>query len=339
MERTEDSALFRLAYRAMCEYGVDVEEVFRRCGIPRDLLSRKDLRTPHEAQQRFWQTLEDVTGDPHIGLHLGDCLPVFKGQILEYLFLSSPTFGEGLDRALRYQRLISDATQGRLETDGDTAHLVIGPLSSDPLTVRHFSDAFTLGLLKFLRYVTEDHFQPLEVWLQHPAYLPLEDYTERFGCPVRLDQPENRVIFDAAMLAHPSAHHEPELLAAHEAIANRQVARLALNDIVAQVRRAIGEQLESGEVTLTRVAEQIGIKPRALRARLSEAGTSFNQILADYRCYLARRLLARTDESIDEIVYLTGFSEPSTFYRAFKRWVGMTPVEYRQAHRTGNSGP
>jgi len=79
------------------------------------------------------------------------------------------------------------------------------------------------------------------------------------------------------------------------------------------------------------VAERLDIKPRSLRTRLTDVGTNFNQLLADYRCNLAKRLLAKTDESIDEIVYLTGFSEPSTFYRAFKRWVGQTPVEYRKS--------
>jgi AraC-like DNA-binding protein len=67
-----------------------------------------------------------------------------------------------------------------------------------------------------------------------------------------------------------------------------------------------------------------------LRSQLAEANTSFNQILADYRSRLARRLLARTAEPIEQIVYLTGFSEPSTFYRAFKRWTNETPVEYRK---------
>ena len=77
------------------------------------------------------------------------------------------------------------------------------------------------------------------------------------------------------------------------------------------------------------MAAKLDIKPRTLRTRLAEANTNFNQLLADYRCNLAKRLLANTAESIDEIVYLTGFSEPSTFYRAFKRWTQVTPIEYR----------
>ena len=106
--------------------------------------------------------------------------------------------------------------------------------------------------------------------------------------------------------------------------------RLEKQDLVAQVNRLIGELLESGHANLEEVAERLGIKARQLRTRLADAGTNFNQLVADYRCRLAKRLLAGTEESIDEIVYLTGFSEPSTFYRAFKRWVGMTPIEYRK---------
>jgi AraC-like DNA-binding protein len=99
------------------------------------------------------------------------------------------------------------------------------------------------------------------------------------------------------------------------------------------VYRVFGEVLETGQVSLEDVAAHLGIKARTLRTRLAEAGTNFNQLLANYRCNLAKRLLASTDESIDEIVYLTGFSEPSTFYRAFKRWTDQTPIEYRNQKR------
>ena len=100
--------------------------------------------------------------------------------------------------------------------------------------------------------------------------------------------------------------------------------------MVGEVRRAIGSTLESGETTLETVASQLSITPRRLRTQLSQANTSFQQILSDYRCRLAKKLLANTAESVERIVYLTGFSEPSTFYRAFKRWTNETPVEYRK---------
>ena len=150
------------------------------------------------------------------------------------------------------------------------------------------------------------------------------------GCDVIFGAKENRLYFPATLLSHASPHAEPELLDLHERFASEQVARLEKKDIVGQVERIVAELLDSGEVTLDAVAERLGIKPRTLRTRLTEAETSFNQVLADFRYRLARQLLATTDESIDEIVYLTGFSEPSTFYRAFKRWSSMTPIEYRK---------
>ncbi|MCY1409823.1 Helix-turn-helix domain protein [compost metagenome] len=104
-------------------------------------------------------------------------------------------------------------------------------------------------------------------------------------------------------------------------------------ELVREVRRLIAELLLDGDVTLERVAARLGMPVRRLRDRLETAGVRFNELLADYRAQLAKELLLKTDESIQVIVERTGFSEPSTFYRAFKRWVGETPVAFRKRGR------
>ena len=85
-----------------------------------------------------------------------------------------------------------------------------------------------------------------------------------------------------------------------------------------------------GGATLEQVAARLDMPARRLRERLAMAGVRFNDLVTDYRCRLAKELLLKTDERIEVIVERTGFSEPSTFYRAFKRWVGETPVEFRK---------
>ncbi|MBF3348156.1 helix-turn-helix transcriptional regulator, partial [Pseudomonas aeruginosa] len=87
--------------------------------------------------------------------------------------------------------------------------------------------------------------------------------------------------------------------------------------------------------TLEQVAARLGMPARRLRERLAMAGVRFNDLVTDYRCRLAKELLLKTDERIEVIVERTGFSEPSTFYRAFKRWVGETPVEFRRRGQQG----
>jgi AraC-like DNA-binding protein len=326
-ELTDSGVLLRMAYRAMKNAGIDADAVLAEIGLDRSILDVPDLRTPHDGQEWFWQALEKVSGDTHVGLHLGQHMPVYKGQVLEYLFLSSPSFGDGLHRALNYQRLLSDASRSEVFEDGERIFL------SQPFWGRrlaHLNECVMMGLIKFFSFVTDGAFEPLEIHFGHQRHADRDEYERVFGCPVKFEMPSVGVYFDARLMALSSAHHEPELLRLHEQLASEQVARLEKQDLVAKVNRLIAELLESGHANLEEVAERLGIKARQLRTRLADAGTNFNQLVADYRCKLAKRLLAGTDESIDEIVYLTGFSEPSTFYRAFKRWVGMTPIEYRK---------
>ena len=325
---TDSGVLVRLAYQAMQEMDVDAAEVLRRIGLKQEQLNEKDLRTPHSAQTLFWSVMEEVTDGPDVGLHLGEHLPVFKGQVIEYLFLSSETFGEGLKRALNYQRLLSDAVNAVLDQDDTGCFLGNMTFSG---AIRHLTECVVLAVLKFFHYVTEGSFQPLEIHFEHDPGSNLDEYQRLYPCPVKFNQECTRIYFSPDNLTIESSHAEPELLRLHEQLANEHVAKLEKQDFIAKVNRLIGELLESGNANLETVADRLGIKARSLRTKLSEVDTNFNQLLADYRCNLAKRLLARTDETIDEIVYLTGFSEPSTFYRAFKRWVGQTPVEYRKA--------
>jgi len=324
---TDSGVLLRMAYKAMQNAGVDADAVLAKVGLDKSILTLPELRTPHDAQEWFWQAMEEVSGDPHIGLHLGSHMPIFKGQVLEYLFLSSPTFGEGLKRALDYQRLLSDAANAEMVDHGERIFLK-QMLWSKKLA--HLNECASVGVIKFFSFVTDGAFMPIEVHFSHPRHADQREYERVFGCPVKFEMPDVGIFFDRKLMDLPSAHHEPELLQLHERLASEQMARLEKQDLVFQVSRLVAELLESGHANLEEVAARLGIKPRQLRTRLADAGTNFNQLVAEYRCKLAKRLLAGTDENIDEIVYLTGFSEPSTFYRAFKRWVGMTPIEYRK---------
>lgn len=327
-EMMDSGVMLRMAYQAMREAGIDADAVLSRVGMQASQLDAPDLRTPHDAQEWFWQALVEVSGDPHIGLHLGEHMSTFKGQVLEYLFLSSPTFGDGLKRALNYQRLLSDAVHGELVDEGGDTVFLKQLFWSKRLP--HLNECFAVGLIKFFRFVTDNEFAPDEICFGHSLHAEPAEYHRILNCRVRFDEPHMGMSFNRRFLELPSPHHEPDLLRLHEQLASEQVARLEKQDLVGQVNRLVGELLESGEANLEEVAVRLGIKPRQLRTRLAEAGTNFNQLVADYRCRLAKRLLAGTEESIDEIVYLTGFSEPSTFYRAFKRWAGMTPIEYRK---------
>ncbi len=325
---TDSVMLIRLAYAGMQELGIDADEVLRRCALDTEQLADTHFRTSHAAQPHFWQVLEDISGDPNIGLHLAEKVPPYRGHVIEYLFLSSPNFGEGLNRALNYQRLLSDVIQAKVQED-DKGFYLHNIFKSTEL--RHLNEALAGGLITFFKFVTDGAFKPKLLTFVHDSRVAGDEYQRVYGCPVELNSSDTRMYFDPEILNYPSSHAEPELLSLHEKMASDSVARLEKLDLVREVTKVIAEVLESGHANLEVVAERLEMMPRELRKRLAEVDTTFNQILGDYRCKLAKRLLSDTSESIDQIVYLTGFSEPSTFYRAFKRWQGSTPVEYRKS--------
>ena len=327
---TDASVVLRFGYQAIRRAGLPTEEILTKAGVALNQVDT-NTRTPLNAQYAFWIAAEEVSKDPDIGLHLGEHLPLYRGQVIEHLFISSATFGEGLKRALAYQRLISDALQARLVVDENGCYLTNGEQSfSDNIVNRHFSECALSGILRFFKFITEGAFKPIFIDFDFNQGAAEDEYIRVYGCPVSLGQKETRLYCDADILDYPLWQAEPELLQLHEQLAIEKLQELARYDLVGEVRRAIGSTLESGETTLETVAAQLHITPRRLRTQLSEANTSFQQILSDYRCRLAKKLLANTNESVERIVYLTGFSEPSTFYRAFKRWTNETPVEYRK---------
>ena len=328
---TDASVVLRLAYQAIRRSGLPTEEILTKAGVALNQVETND-RTPLSSQYAFWLAAEEVSKDPDIGLHLGEHLPLYRGQVIEHLFISSENFGEGLKRALAYQRLISDAFHATLVIEEDSCYLANAQQSTrtDSLVNRHFSECAMSGLLRFFKFITEGRFNPIYIDFNFSQGALEEEYFRVYECPVSLGQKQTRLYFDPAILDYQLWQAEPELLQLHEQLALEKLQELARYDLVGEVRRAIGSTLESGETTLETVASHLSITPRRLRTQLSEANTSFQQILSDYCCRLAKKLLANTSESVERIVYLTGFSEPSTFYRAFKRWTNETPVEYRK---------
>ncbi|MDF5862978.1 AraC family transcriptional regulator [Pseudomonas aeruginosa] len=328
---TDDVALMRPVIDALRASGAAIRTGSWSVSGCRRVACRPAV-SPIPHKNLFWKAAADECGEEHVGLHLAEHLPAFHGLLLEYLFLSSDTFGAGLRHSLRYVRLLSDTLQAQLEVEGERAVLSLG---ESPAINRHFPEMLAGAVIRLFGALTEGEFKPLEVQLMNETGAPMERYRAVYGCPTILGMPRYALVFDAAVLDKPSRHAAPELLRMHESLARRQLAEVERLDLVRQVRELIGELLVDGGATLEQVAARLGMPARRLRERLAMAGVRFNDLVTDYRCRLAKELLLKTDERIEVIVERTGFSEPSTFYRAFKRWVGETPVEFRRRGQQG----
>jgi AraC-like DNA-binding protein len=183
-----------------------------------------------------------------------------------------------------------------------------------------------------VRHATEElpGFRPIEVRLSHPAAGELAEYPRRFGCPVRFEQPDNEIVFPSAALDVPLRTADPQLGQVLEEHVQGLLDALPHGDpFVHRARSALASTLANGGPSLEALAASLHMTPRTLRRRLDEQSTSYKALLDELRRELACHYLNRSTERFEQIANRLGFAEPSTFYRAFKRWTGTTPALYR----------
>jgi AraC-like DNA-binding protein len=190
-------------------------------------------------------------------------------------------------------------------------------------------DALVGTYLRMCRSALGREYSPLSIELCRPEPAVLDDFHRLLRAPVRFAAEMNRLIFDAASIERPLETGNPELARQNDAIAIRYLARIEHENVEARVREALRQRLEKREPSQEQIAEQLNMSPRTLQRKLGDAGTSFKEILDDTRHSLALAYLSETQHSISEVTYRLGFSSGSSFTRAFRRWTGRSPSDWR----------
>lgn len=250
--------------------------------------------------------------------------------VLGLALKSAPTLGASLARLERYFRILSDTAAYWLDKDGPLASLVIESCTPDhtALTLRnecalaavvHNMRSFVQGGLAF-EFVTFRHACP-----DDPAR-----YTEHFGCPVIFGAPRDAIAMPMQALELPNRIGDPAIFEYLTGHLDRELdATSAEPQLRADLFRRLSNALSTGVPQAATLAREMGMSERTFFRRLAEEGTTYRDVVRDVQIRLARDLLERGDCSIAEVAFLTGFAEQSSFGRAFKRWVGQAPAQYR----------
>jgi AraC-like DNA-binding protein len=186
------------------------------------------------------------------------------------------------------------------------------------------------ALLTTTKTLTGNSLIPDAVWFQHPRPTDISEHQRIFHAPVHFSQPTNRLIFDAGCLDWTVLSANPSLLPMFEQYAEAMLNELSQEDTYTnQVVRAVTHGLKGEVPSIEAIARTLAISVRNLQRELQAEGTSYQQLLDETRKELAVRYLKKPDTPIHDVAFLLGFSEPSAFHRAFKRWTGKTPRAYR----------
>jgi AraC-like DNA-binding protein len=294
-------------------------------------LSDPNARYSYERVQELWRLAVVKTGDPNFGLAAARCWHPTTWHALGYAWLASETLREAFERLSRYSRLVSDAVVVRMESSPRGQWIVGRPRPGLRPSTRQADDAAMATIVSMCRLSRGLNFNPLRVRLAYPRPDNVDALVDFFQAPCEFSKGESGIEASILDLDARLPTGNCDLARANERVIRDYLARFDANTLAQKVRTKLLEQLPSSNACETSVAGAFNITARTLQRRLRAEKTSYKQILDDVRRELAVDYVSEPDLSIKEITYMLGFSEPSNFTRAFKRWTGTSPNAYRAA--------
>lgn len=312
------------------DIGLTRAELLDVMGLSEDQLRDPDGRVPIEALWSFWRfESERLPGQP-LGLIWAPHVKVQNWGLVGYTMLYSQNLDDALTRLARYGEIISETMRISLERGPTTTEVVLAPCAR-AVALRHPLDLRLAVILFATRQVTGVELRPTEVHLPYPTPDETSVYERTFGAPVIFGERDASLTLRNEDLDRPVVQADPGLISYLDRFADEVQKGLAnRGSATEQVRRTIWTELSSGHPSLARIARRMGTSTRSLQRRLSEENTTFAELLDELRRTMALRLLDDPNLAIYEIAFLLGYSEPSTFFRAFRRWQGTSPQAYRQ---------
>lgn len=309
---------------------VDIDAFLRSISVDPEMVRAPDTRLPIETYLLIQDEAARFVNDPYFGLHMGEFAEAGSWSILGYMMMNCKTLGEAFEKSGRYSRIIGNLIDARPELKFNKAKLVFFTPPHAPKMSRHCFESTFSSSVRMMRLLTGVQINPLEVTFIYPGPASMSEYERIFRCPVKFDQKDNSFTLDLNVANLPIQLPNPSLLEYFEKYAQDFLAEMERNDEHTRaVTKIILSKLDDEDLTIHKIAKEMAVSVRTLQNRLEAEGVVFSDLLRDVRQRLAKKYL-RENYTVEQITYLLGFSDPSVFRKAFKKWVGVTPREFRE---------
>ena len=320
------------------ERGVGLRALAVAAGLPEDALSPVPESLAAADYVRLLDAGAELARHPHFGLNVGERVKLGTYSVYGLILLSCRDLGQAFAQTLRYESLAHDLGRSELAVHDGTA--VYQWHSHFPHASRHLAESVFAGVRVFGNWLAGAALPPAAVSFTHAAPADCSEHQRIFGSDVVFGAAGNCARFDAALLALPVPNADvglyPVLQQHAEQLLQKKLRVQGETGIVARVRASIASHLAQDSASLALIAQGLNLSPRTLQRKLSDAGTSFQQVLDQTRQALAQGYLLRPDLSLADIAFLLGYQDQSAFNHAFREWTGDSPGSYRD--RRGQPG-
>jgi AraC-like DNA-binding protein len=326
----------RASLRGAERHGVDIAALLERAAIPPRLLevplARVSPRQFARLTKEVWQELDDeLQGLGPQPLKVGTF-----AMMCHAVVHCSPDLRSALDRGSAFYRLFPGGPRFHLEekpgkeADVHDEARVVFDLTAFDDPDHYLAESATVVAHRFAGWLIRRRIILTRVEFSYPPPGHALEYDLLYGAPCSFRAPRTALVFDRSVLDRPVLQDEAGLRAFLRRAPGDVLARLDYGSTAAaQVRRLLGQSLPDRMPDPQEVAARLAVSAQTLRRRLAAEGTSFQQIRDQLRRDVAIAALAAGTVSIEDLARQLGFSEPSAFHRAFKRWTGSAPRSYQ----------
>ena len=338
------SASYLVSYIDSCvEQGANKVDLLRLIpGGGQDIEAGKSVaaekRFPADLIFQILALTAKTTGKPEIGLLCGQNLRPANLNEVGSAIMCCGTLRQVILLNRRYQILTQQLGRSNLKTSGEQARLIWDPHYQDAEYGRMVTDVVMAGHAIFGRWLSWVHDKKINaVHFRHAKPSYADKYVEIFDCPVLFDQVENAMLIDVDAIDAPLPQANEKSLA--EICGRLDVALAKLHPakpLGEQVAEILYIEMSNTVLNLEQIAKRLGVSPRSLRRILKDEQTNFSQVLEQTRRKLCAEMMAENIALLD-IASKLGYSQQSSFNRAFKEWFGATPKAYMKAQQTINT--
>lgn len=333
------SDMVRLVLQSAKRYGLDTQQLLAQAGIDLEVANLEAARVPFAAQEKLWQAAWEASGDPCFGLNTGIHAQPGNYKILGYIGMNCATAKDALDAVERYQAIIGGGGNIAIARDAQGCHYGFTPVNDHKAVSHQRVCAVLAACISILRWLVGDTFTPQRAEFTAPRPADISQYETFFRCPVEFAARGNCLHFSAKTERTPIPHASDELLLLLRQQADTLLQQLEPDkEFSTRVARLLAAGFDAGEPTRDYISDKLGMSTRSLQRKLADEGTTWKQVLDQTRYQLALQYLQRGQLDVASIAGLLGYTEPSAFYRAFKKWHGATPGQFRAALESAEAG-
>ena len=311
--------------------GVAYQDLLDAANLPPLPLDQPKARVTIDQVVALWHAAITLTSDPSFGLHVGEQVRPGSFSVVTFAALASENLRQALGHLLRYQRLVSDGLRIQLLDSGALVWVIYHPVTGLLDFSPQQSEAVLATIITTLGRIAGHDFNPVALRLRHQRIGPLDEYRRVLHCEPQFGAQFDGFSAEASVMEQPLPNSNPELCRLHENLAKQYLAHL---ETVASWRERaamiLRDHLGDGVSTREKLAAMLGSSNRSLQRRLAEEGTSFAELLDQVRHEMAIGHLQNPLIELSQLAALLGFSDASAFYRAFRRWSGRTPGDFRK---------